>query len=273
MALREGRIKREIEEIKNIDTEEGLYYFPDDIDLFTGYGLIHGPSDTPYEGGFYVIKFKFPTDYPFKPPTCTHLTMSGVRQSPNFHDDVRSSEGMVCLSRLNTWEGSEPGKDKWTPRLGILYVLHMIQKQVLTNKPLDNEPNYLHSIEHPANAQNYENVVVYHNYSSNVIDLYDKLMDNTTSIPELIALDMADIIFSQVTKDRVNYLEKLQALNSLHNGIFISCTTYSNSSCFCDYEGLIEEFIKRFGNINKIKIKLKKVDQSNDRLEKQDKVA
>lgn len=39
--------------------------------------LFEGPPDTPYEGGWYVAKLKFPAEYPFKPPSIFMCTPSG----------------------------------------------------------------------------------------------------------------------------------------------------------------------------------------------------
>lgn len=256
MSIRICRIKREIAEFTKSDSEsEGIYYFPETDSR--GYGLIRGCEGTPYEDGFYIIKFDFPEDYPFKPPKCAHIGMSGIRQSPNFHDKKKDAEGLVCLSRLNTWQGSNPGLDRWTPSLSIQYILHMIQKQVLTIKPLDNEPDYEHTLRDPINAQNYEKVVIYHNYRSNVVEIYDNMMKGHHDIPLDISNSIANIVFSYATDNRVKYLQRLNKLKELHNGVYVSCTTYNNSSCFCDYVSLLAAFTKRFGNIRKIEIKLK----------------
>ncbi len=39
--------------------------------------LMEGCPDTPYEGGWYVAKLKFPAEYPFKPPAIFMCTPSG----------------------------------------------------------------------------------------------------------------------------------------------------------------------------------------------------
>lgn len=39
--------------------------------------LMEGPPDTPYAGGWYVAKLKFPAEYPFKPPSIYMCTPSG----------------------------------------------------------------------------------------------------------------------------------------------------------------------------------------------------
>lgn len=247
-------------EIKNFTTDfdmDGIAYIHHDDN--EGYGLIRGMQETPYEGGFYIIKFQFSDKYPFTPPSCTHISISGQRQSPNFHDKKGAHEGIVCLSRLNTWD-SDDG-DCWTARLGIAYVLTMIRTQVLTAVPLDREPNYRHSIENPSNARNYEYFVTYHNYRSNVVDIYRRLVNGQTSIPIKIEEQFSKIIYDYVNKHRQNYMLRLTCLSSIHHGRCYNCSTYANSSCFCDYEELIADFQQHYGIVDKIIVRIKeKVD-------------
>ena len=37
-------------------------------------GVLHGPADTPYEGGVYRVDINIPTDYPFGPPKMKFIT-------------------------------------------------------------------------------------------------------------------------------------------------------------------------------------------------------
>lgn len=255
--VRKKRLHAEIENFTADFDTDGIAYIHDGDE---GYGLIRGMEDTPYEGGFYVIKFRFGDKYPFAPPACSHVSMSGMRQSPNFHDKKGDSkEGVVCLSRLNTWDSDEG--DNWTARLGIAYVLTMIRTQVLTKVPLDREPNYRHSIDNPTNARNYEYFVTYHNYRSNVVNIFQRLSQGSTLIPTHIEGKLAEKIFNYVEKNRQEYIRRLICLSSVHHGRCYNCTTYNNSSCFCDYEELIADFEAYFGTVDKIKIRVKeKVD-------------
>jgi len=52
--------------------EQGIHYIHDEGNMFKGTAMIIGPSDTPYANGFYFFKFKFPKEYPFKPPILTY---------------------------------------------------------------------------------------------------------------------------------------------------------------------------------------------------------
>lgn len=247
MSLKQKRVKQELIQLKALkilDTDGIQYFASDDSDV--GYGLVKGISDTPYEGGFYIFKIELSKEYPFKPPTCNHISISGLRQSPNFHDHHTNSEGMVCLSRLGTWEGTE--SDQWIPSMDLAYVLKMIQIQVLTNKPLDNEPDYDHTTQNPVNAKNYETFVRYHNIRSNIVDIYRKLCNRELIIPHNIQGNMAQVIATCVKQNYATYLGIIETNSVANNGSYVNCSTYTNSSCFCDYSELDQDFQMTFRN-------------------------
>jgi ubiquitin-protein ligase len=227
--------------------DNGILYIPTENKQL-GYGLIKGGPNTPYYGGYYIIRFQIPSDYPFKPPECYHVSTSGLRQSPNFHDHTEekpdTGNGKVCLSRLNTWDGEQAGKDRWTPSMNIRGILNMIRMQVLTKNALDNEPDYQHSIDNPVNARNYEKFVRYQNFRSNVVNIYRKLSNGDCKIPLPIQTQLANVIREDVLGNFQWYLEQLK--QPLDNGIYVTCNTYANSSCFCDYDELIVDFKKEF---------------------------
>jgi len=57
-------------------------------DILQWHYLLEGPPGTPYEGGFYHGMIKFPTNFPYAPPSITMCTPSG-----RFHTNTR-----LCLS-------------------------------------------------------------------------------------------------------------------------------------------------------------------------------
>ena len=126
------RVAKDVRTImKNPLHEHGIYYAHDDNDLLKGKALIIGPPNTPYEGGYFLFKFQFPTNYPHQPPVVTYCTNDGkTRFNPNLY-----RSGKVCLSVLNTWKGPQ-----WTGCQTISSVLLALCASVLTDKPLLNEP-------------------------------------------------------------------------------------------------------------------------------------
>lgn len=52
----------------------------DDENIFHWKIMIIGPSDTPYEGGFFPAKLEFPQDFPNSPPV---MTFTGPIWHPN----------------------------------------------------------------------------------------------------------------------------------------------------------------------------------------------
>lgn len=59
--------------------------------------LVTGPSQTPYEKGFFHFFMRLPHNYPIQPPRVKFLTTGGgtVRFNPNLY-----ANGKVCLSIL-----------------------------------------------------------------------------------------------------------------------------------------------------------------------------
>eukprot|EP00271_Cylindrocystis_brebissonii_P018988 TRINITY_DN5576_c0_g1_i2.p1 TRINITY_DN5576_c0_g1~~TRINITY_DN5576_c0_g1_i2.p1 ORF type:complete len:679 (+),score=155.55 TRINITY_DN5576_c0_g1_i2:195-2231(+) len=49
----------------------------DERNMLDWHYLLQGPPDTPYEGGWYIGKLRFPEQYPFKPPAIMMMTPSG----------------------------------------------------------------------------------------------------------------------------------------------------------------------------------------------------
>merc|ERR1711907_71985 len=50
---------------------------------------MQGPEDTPYAGGTFHIKMKFPDNYPFKPPKATF-------QTKMYHPSIKKDSGEIC---------------------------------------------------------------------------------------------------------------------------------------------------------------------------------
>lgn len=68
----------------------------DDENIFHWKIMIIGPSDTPYEGGFFPAKLEFPDDFPNSPPV---MTFTGPMLHPNGTD--RGTSLSLSLSTLS----------------------------------------------------------------------------------------------------------------------------------------------------------------------------
>ncbi|CAM9477772.1 unnamed protein product [Discosporangium mesarthrocarpum] len=128
-------IKRVRHDVRSLarDPIPGIFACPDEDVVTLVHGLVVGPTDTPYEGGFFYFVMRCPDDYPHSPPKVRLMTTGGgtVRFNPNLYKN-----GKVCLSILDTWTGP-----RWTPVNSIGSVLLCIQS-LLNDKPYLNEPGF-----------------------------------------------------------------------------------------------------------------------------------
>jgi ubiquitin-conjugating enzyme E2 J2 len=70
------RLRKELAKLKK-DPPPGIIAEPRESDILTWFYAVEGPPDTPYDGGVYVGKLKFPSEYPMKAPGILMLTPSG----------------------------------------------------------------------------------------------------------------------------------------------------------------------------------------------------
>ena len=99
-------------------------------ELFEWEVAIFGPPDTPYQGGYFKAQLKFPSDYPYSPPSMKFLTKVW---HPNVYDD-----GNLCISILHP-SGDDPQSgelpcERWNPTQNARTIL-------LSVISLLNEPN------------------------------------------------------------------------------------------------------------------------------------
>lgn len=156
------RLLKDVKQIiQNPLTDNGIYYVHDDTEMLQGYAMIVGPSDTPYFGGFYFFKFKYPTDYPHSPPSVTYCTNGdGIRFNPNLYKC-----GKVCISLLNTWRG-----EQWTSCQTISTVL-LTLCTLLCKDPLLNEPGV--GKKHP-DLLKYDKIIEYKNIDVAIVQMFQK---------------------------------------------------------------------------------------------------
>jgi ubiquitin-protein ligase len=134
-ATAKKRIQADIKNVKKDDIKsQGIFYSMNETDMTKGIAMVVGPTNTPYEGGFYFFDIQFPNDYPFSPPAMTSLTQDGfTRFNPNMY-----REGKVCLSLINTWHKGE----RWSGCQTLSTILLSIVSSVLVDMPLQNEPGF-----------------------------------------------------------------------------------------------------------------------------------
>ena len=65
-------------------------------DIFNWECEIVGPDDTPYQGGIFVVRFEFPSQYPFKAPKLTFTTKI-------YHPSVQTESGDICQDVIGQW--------------------------------------------------------------------------------------------------------------------------------------------------------------------------
>tara|TARA_B100000886_G_scaffold63326_1_gene39434 strand:- start:2763 stop:3488 length:726 start_codon:yes stop_codon:yes gene_type:complete len=155
------RILSDVKEImKNPLTEHGIYYKHDDDNLLLGYAMIVGPSETPYQYGYYFFKIAFSKNYPYSPPVVTfQKNPYNIRFHPNFY-----RTGKVCLSILNTWRG-----EQWTSCQTLSSIL-LTMCSVMNKNPLLNEPGI--TLSHRDNRP-YNEIISYYNLNFSVLDMVE----------------------------------------------------------------------------------------------------
>jgi len=237
------RLIRDIVEIKK-NPLDNIYYQHSENNILQGHALIIGPSNTPYEGGYYFFKVDYPINYPHEPPKYTFLTNNGyTRMNPNTYKD-----GKVCISILNTWHG-----DQWSGCQTISSTLLSIST-VFNAKPLLNEPGM--TTAHTA-FQPYQQSISYMNLRLGMVDILNN--NYLFSVcPELIMIAKKDYIdnfskkrarFTKAKEEWIQYhgVDK-NDITHLNAGIYHMVTPIDYKTLFIDMQELkriIENNLKK----------------------------
>lgn len=100
---------REAEELRN--ATEDYFAQPLEENLFEWHFTVRGPSDSPFENGYYHGRIILPTEYPMKPPSIILLTPNGRFETHK----------KICLSisghHPETWQPS------WSIRTALLAII------------------------------------------------------------------------------------------------------------------------------------------------------
>jgi ubiquitin-conjugating enzyme E2 J2 len=105
-----NRLRKELIKLKN-DPTPGIIAEPNEKDILIWHFAVRGPPDTPYEGGIYVGKIKFPSEYPFKAPSVIMITPSGRFQC----------NAKICMSMTDFHPES------WNPLWSVGSILQGLQ--------------------------------------------------------------------------------------------------------------------------------------------------
>ncbi|KAJ1817878.1 Ubiquitin-conjugating enzyme E2 6 [Coemansia sp. RSA 2675] len=94
---------------------------PLEANILEWHYVLRGPPDTPYAGGEYHGKVKFPSDYPYKPPAIQMITPSGRFQTNT----------NICMSMSNFHPST------WNPAWSVSTILNgmlsfMVEEEVTT---------------------------------------------------------------------------------------------------------------------------------------------
>ena len=143
-----NRLRKELTKLKS-DPPPGIIAEPKESDILTWFYALRGPSETPYEGGVYIGKLKFPNEYPMKPPAILMLTPSG-------RFEINKS---LCMS-MSEWH-----PESWNPLWSVASILQgvvsfMTSEEMTTGgiKATDSERKKLAKLSQQYNAKNYSHL-------------------------------------------------------------------------------------------------------------------
>ncbi|KAG5175225.1 ubiquitin-conjugating enzyme E2 Z [Tribonema minus] len=140
----------------------GIFVALDEQNATLVHGLVVGPDDTPYEGGFFYFILQAPDNYPHAPLKVRLMTTGAgtVRFGPNLYKN-----GKVCLSILGTWQG--PG---WLPSMTLSSVLLSIQS-LLCDRPYHLEPGFEKPPSDMRDVTNYSDCIRHETLRVAVVDM------------------------------------------------------------------------------------------------------
>jgi ubiquitin-conjugating enzyme E2 J2 len=109
-AIASRRLRRELLELQQ-DPPPGIIAEPLETNILVWHYVIHGASETPFEGGSYIGTLKFPSEYPMKGPSIYMNTPNG-----RFQVGIK-----LCLSM------SDFHPESWNPMWKVSSIIQGIQ--------------------------------------------------------------------------------------------------------------------------------------------------
>jgi len=116
-AMATKRLRKELVKFQK-EPPPGVVAEPDEANILKWYYVIRGPEETPYEGGVYVGKLVFPSEYPMKAPSIHMLTPSG-----RFQINTK-----ICMSMSNFHPES------WNPLWSVATIIKGVQSFMTTEE-------------------------------------------------------------------------------------------------------------------------------------------
>lgn len=254
------RINRDIQLCRTTYAEEfekqGIYLHFDEDDIKYCYVMIYGPEkkydyfaekeiDTPYYGGFYLFKMKFPNDYPISPPFMGFRTsFSDWRCHPNFYERSAGSSkenlgGKVCLSMINTF-----GNQDWTPSRRISEILIQLQERFDT-VPIRHEPGYEEVKNTEKKNTDFNSIIEYGNYKYAMLSLLKNPgEDFNPLLPKMRELYVSN--FEKV----YNKMIKFREIYNNNNISFIGAGAVKPMKFKVSMDDIINEAVDLYKNIS-----------------------
>lgn len=116
-AMATKRLREELIKLKTAPPP-GIIADPDESNILKWFYVIRGPSETPFEGGVYIGKLIFPSEYPMKAPSIHMLTPSG-----RFQINMK-----ICMSM------SDFHPESWNPMWSVATIIQGVQSFMVSDE-------------------------------------------------------------------------------------------------------------------------------------------
>ncbi|KAL8064110.1 hypothetical protein ABFS82_01G069700 [Erythranthe guttata] len=104
---------------------------------------LHGPKDSPYEGGVWRVRVSLPDEYPNKPPSITFA-------SRIYHTNIHEASGLICLNVIS---------EDWSPTYKLLNVFQYYLPQLLLSPNPEDPMNKIAAAKLEDNREAYNQFV------------------------------------------------------------------------------------------------------------------
>ena len=134
----QNRINKELQDLSN-NPLEGCSISLQNDNFYHWIATLHGPDNSSYAGGRFLVSVILPENYPFRPPDVKFLTKI-------YHVNVKRDDGSLCADIF---------QNNWAPTLNMRYVLESIITVLAHPAPE-------HALENDIAAQMLNNPAAFH---------------------------------------------------------------------------------------------------------------